>query len=254
VTDTPSIRHILNADIAKWVQRRIKTGLTGRALGCAVNAQNFLIRAEKIARISPEVSYFCATHATEEAVASFVSACKVAGYAEAKQINLRDHKHKATVSAFAQFVSGHAQDIALSVAHEPGADTLVVRVGEGDAAAYYPLGLHLFTFNEDRHSDTHANALAGFSALFPDAQAMFAHITKRSEFRNQALYASERGAPAMTTKVLGLQLHDHALLTLGLLWAAIEVGQGDHREPFVLQVLGAINEVTTGFARRAPGV
>ncbi|RVM19648.1 hypothetical protein [Sinorhizobium meliloti] len=80
---TPSIRQILGSDIARWIQRNAKDKLSHRAQACAVNAVNFLVRAENIAEISTNVSYFCATHATEEAVASFISASKASRYTEA---------------------------------------------------------------------------------------------------------------------------------------------------------------------------
>ncbi|QJX09980.1 hypothetical protein [Rhizobium brockwellii] len=250
---TPSIRPILEHKIAHWLQRRAAADLKGRALACAVNARNFLARAEMIAKDSTIVSYFCATHATEEAVAAFVSACKSAGYPEAKAINLRDHKEKATVSAFAQFISGHLHDAGLSVEHEPEEDVLVARVRSGDAVQYYPFGLHLFTFNEDRQSETHIDAFEGFSALFGSPEDMRRHIATRSTFRDKALYASRGGAPAMSEDILVLQLQDHAFLTLGLIWAAIDVVNHRQREPFVIQVLGAINEVNAGFKSKPPG-
>lgn len=253
MSTTPSIRPILEHETAHWLQRRAAADLKGRALACAVNARNFLVRAEKTAKDSTIVSYFCATHATEEAVAAFVSACKSAGYPEAKAINLHDHKDKATVSAFAQFITGHLHDAGLSIAHEPGEDVLVARVRNGDAVQHYPLGLHLFTFNKDIQSETHFDAFEGFSALFGSPEDMRRHIVTRSTFRDKALYASSGGAPAMPEDILGLQLQDHAFLTLGLIWAAIDVINHRQREPFVIQVLGAINEVNAGFKSKPPG-
>ncbi|MCQ1774495.1 hypothetical protein NOI24_24625 [Neorhizobium galegae] len=249
----PSIRPILEHEIAHWLQRRAAADLKGRALACAVNARNFLVRAEKIAKDSTIVSYFCATHATEEAVAAFVSACKSSGYPEATAINLHDHKEKATVSAFAQFISGHLHDAGLSVAHESAEDALVARLHNGDAVRYYPLGLHLFTFNEDSQNETHIDAFEGFSALFGSPEDMRRQIVNRSTFRDKALYASKGGAPAMSEDILALQLQDHAFLTLGLIWAAIDVVNHRQREPFVIQVLCAINEVNAGFKSKPPG-
>ena len=250
---TPSIRPILEHEIAHWLQRRAAADLKGRALACSINARNFLVRAEKIAKDSTIVSYFCATHATEEAVAAFVSACKSAGYPEAKAINLHDHKNKASVSAFAQFISGHLHDTGLSIAHRPDDDVLVARIPDGDEIQYFPLGLHLFTFNEDRQSETHKNAFEGFSSLFGSPEDMRRHIVTRSTFRDRALYASKGGAPAMSIDVLARQLQDHTFLTLGLIWAAIDVVSHREREPFVIQVLGAINEVNAGFRPKPSG-
>lgn len=180
-------------------------------------------------------------------MAAFVSACKSTGYPEAKAINLHDHKAKATVSASAQFISGHAHDVGLSIAHEPKEDALVARVRDGQTVHYYPLSLHLFTFNEERQSDTHVQAIEGFSAIFGSPEDMRRHIVARSAFRDRALYASKSGAAAMSESALALQLQDHAFLMLGLIWAAIDVVNHKQREPFVIQILGAINEVNAGF-------
>ncbi|MDX0855178.1 hypothetical protein GOL78_12430 [Sinorhizobium medicae] len=244
---TPSIRQILGSDIARWIQRNAKDKLSHRAQACAANAVNFLVRAENIAEISTNVSYFCATHATEEAVASFISASKASRYTEAKAVNLHDHKHKATVSAFAQFISAHAQDVGLRIALEPNDDVLLARVIGESGLGIYPLGMHLFSFNEDRQSGAHVDAFEGFASLFDNPTKMYAHIEERSSFRDRALYATDQGINQISEKSLSLLLRDHAFLTLGLIWAAIDVGQQDQREPFVVQVIGAINEVTRGF-------
>jgi len=241
------IRQILGSDIARWIQRTAEVRLTKRAQACAVNAINYLVRAEKTAEISTNVSFFCATHATEEAVASFVSACKAAGYDDAKEINLHDHKHKAAVSTFAELISRHAHEVGIRIAHKPDDNILVASVPTDAGVKYGPLGMYLFSFNEDPENLSPANAFHSFSNLFENPAEMHSHIRERSGFRDHALYATDEGVNQISEKSHALLLQDHAFLTLGLVWAAIDVGQHERREPFLLQVLGAINQVTTGF-------
>ena len=248
---TGPIRQILGSDITRWIQKTANDRLTKRARACAVNAINYLVRAEKIAPISTNVSFFCATHATEEAVASFVSACKAAGYDDAKEINLHDHKHKAAVSTFAQLISGHTHEVGLHIAHKPDDNILVARLPTDTGVQYGPLGMYLFSFNEDPENLSHANAFQSLSSLFNDTAAMHSHIRERSGFRDHALYATDEGVNQLSEESLALLLQDHAYLTLGLVWAAIDVGQHERREPFLLQVLGAINQVTSGFKSKA---
>lgn len=248
---TAPIRHILGSDIARWIQKTAKDKLTKRAQACAVNAINYLVRAERIAAISTNVSFFCATHATEEAVASFVSACKAAGYDDAKEINLHDHKHKAAVSTFAQLISRHAHEVGLHIAYKPDDNILVARVPTDAGVQYGPLGMYLFSFNEDPENLSHANAFQSLLGLFNDAAEMHSHIRERSGFRDHALYATDEGVNQLSEESLALLLQDHALLTLGLVWAAIDVGRHERREPFLLQVLSAINQVTSGFKSKA---
>lgn len=248
---TDPIRQILGSDIARWIQKAARDRLTKRARACAVNAINYLVRAEKIAAISTNVSFFCATHATEEAVASFVSACKAAGYDDAKDINLHDHKHKAAVSTFAQLISRHAHEVGLHIAHKPADNILVARVPTDAGVQYGPLGMYLFSFNEDPENLYHANAFQSLSSIFNDTREMHSHIRERSGFRDHALYATDEGVNQLSEESLALLLQDHAFLTLGLVWAAIDVGQHERREPFLLQVLGAINQVISGFKGKA---
>jgi hypothetical protein len=245
------IRQILGSDIARWIQKTAEERLTKRAQACAINAINYLVRAEKIAEISTNVSFFCATHATEEAVASFVSACKAAGYDDAKQINLHDHKHKAAVSTFAQLISGHAHEVELHIAHTPDQNILVARVPTDAGVQYGPLGMYLFSFNDDPENLSDTNAFLSLSNLFDNPEQMHSHIRERSGFRDHALYATDEGVNQLAERSLALLLQDHAFLTLGLVWAAIDVGQHERREPFLLQVLGAINRVTSGFKSKA---
>jgi len=105
------IKSLLDHPVAEWVGRMAIERLSGKARACAVNARNHLVRAQMIVGISTTVSYFCATHATEEAVAAFIASAKNHGYRKlAGNVNVHDHAQKAVVSAYAQLVSGLAED------------------------------------------------------------------------------------------------------------------------------------------------
>lgn len=146
------VKALIDHPVAEWVYRRANEQLSGRALSCAVNARNHLVRAQKIAdaEISNTIAYFCATHATEEAVAAFIASAKKHGYRKlAGKVNIHDHAQKAVVSTYAQIISGHAEELKLAVAHNPVADDVLARVRVGDSEAVYPLRLRLFSFNED---------------------------------------------------------------------------------------------------------
>lgn len=67
---------LLNDPISIWIHKKFEAKLTGRTLSCAINFWSYLIRAQKIA---PTLAFFCATHATEEAVAAFVLSAKING-------------------------------------------------------------------------------------------------------------------------------------------------------------------------------
>ncbi|MGI2036301.1 hypothetical protein ACRQ1B_28400 [Rhizobium panacihumi] len=230
--------------IADWISRKVYDRLSGRALACAVNARNHLVRAQKIADISETISFFCATHATEGAVACFVAAAKASRYPDlAKKINVRDHAQKIVLASYVQIIADQFDGAGLSVGHDPGDDTLLARVRKDEGDKIYPLGLHLFSFNEDCEDPSHAAAHEAFMSRFPNPIEMVGYIYGRASDRDNALYAKDGGAPALSRERLDVGLKEHTLLTLGLIWAAIDVTYHEEPEPFVVQVLGAVEEV-----------
>jgi len=240
------VKSLIDHPVADWVYRQASEQLSGRALSCAVNARNHLVRAQKIADadISNTIAYFCAAHATEEAVAAFIASAKRHGYRKlAGKVNIHDHAQKAVVSAYAQIISGHAEELKLVVTYNPAEDEAVARVRIGDNDTVYPLGLRLFSFNEDEEDPSSAAAFEAFARWFPNATAMVERVHERASFRDKALYAEDEGGPALSREQLDAGLREHTLLTLGLIWAAMDVTSHQEQEPFVVQVLGAISTV-----------
>ncbi|TPN33196.1 hypothetical protein [Mesorhizobium sp. B1-1-6] len=240
------VKALIDHPVADWVYRRANEQLSGRALSCAVNARNHLVRAQKIAdaEISSTIAYFCATHATEEAVAAFIASAKMHGYRKlAGKVNIHDHAQKAVVSAYAQIISGHAEELKLVVAHNPAADDVLARIRIGGEETVYPLRLRLFSFNEDGEDPSSEAAFDAFRSWFPDRAAMVERVRERASFRDKALYAGDDGGPALSRQQLDDGLREHTLLTLGLIWAAMDVTSHKEPEPFVVQVLGAISTV-----------
>jgi hypothetical protein len=240
------VKALIDHPVADWVYRRAHERLSGRALSCAVNARNHLVRAQRIAdaEISNTIAYFCATHATEEAVATFIASAKAHGYRKlAGKVNIRDHAQKAVVAAYVQIIAGHLEDLKVAVAHNPANDSVMTRVKIGGKDTYFPLELRLFSFNEngqDRSSDA---AVEAFSGWFQSPETMVARVHERASFRDKALYAGDTGGPSLTRQQLDDGLREHTFLTLGLIWAAMDVASHTEEEPFVVQVLGAIATV-----------
>lgn len=240
------VKAIIDHPVAEWVYRRSRKRLSGRALSCAVNAQNHLVRAQRIADhgISNTIAYFCATHATEEAVAAFIASAKEYGYRKlAGKVNIRDHAQKAVVATYVQIIAGYVQDMKLTVSHHAETDDVMATVRIGDADAVYPLSLRLFSFNENGEDSSSEAAFKAFTGLFPSTEEMVERVHKRANFRDQALYAGDEGGPALTRKQLNEGLREHTFLTLGLIWAAMDVASHTEQEPFVVQTLGAVASV-----------
>lgn len=232
--------------VSDWVYRRANERLEGRALACAVNARNHLVRAQRIADegISNTIAYFCATHATEEAVASFIASAKSYGYRKLTgKVNIHDHAQKAVVAAYVQIIAGHAEEMKLAVAHHPAKDEVMTRVKIDGRDSYFPLCLRLFSFNENREDTSSVVAFQAFSGWFPSLEAMVDRVHERASFRDKALYAGDEGGPALSSDQLDAGLREHTFLTLGLIWAAMDVTYHTEKEPFVVQVLGAVASV-----------
>ena len=240
------VKALIDHPVADWVYRRANEQLSGRALSCAVSARNHLVRAQRISDegISRTIAYFCATHATEEAVACVIASAKKHGYKSlAGKVNIRDHAQKAVVASYVQVIADHAEELGFSMALNPNDDHVLIKVKAGEKEAIYPLGLRLLSFNEDDHNPSSDAAHAAFLARFPNVEEMVGYVHKRAGFRDGVLYASDGGAPDLSQEHLNIGLREHTLLTLSMIWAAMDITSHKEPEPFVVQILGAISAV-----------
>lgn len=78
---------------------------------------------------------------------------------------------------------------------------------------------------------------------FPNPVEMVGYVYERASDRDNALYAKDGGAPALSHERLDVGLKEHTFLTLGLIRAAIDVTYHEEPEAFIVQVLGAVEEV-----------
>lgn len=236
---------ILGSQITRKIYDEVGKRLTGRAQACANNAIRFLVHADKTAEVSETVSYFCVTHALEEAVACVISAAKKYGYHEAKKLNPKDHGHKATLAQFAQIVAVRSTDVKLLISVSDKEPRLLFRAtakGSEDTVQGI-LSLAILRFNKDMGDPDGTAAFSSFTDFFGDETSMVKHINKRANFRNDALYAQNGGAPSMTMDNLHVQLKENTLLAIGLIWAAVDMSYHEKRQPEVLQLLDAIMRV-----------
>lgn len=238
------IEQLTNSAAGRWIHDSVKARLTGRPLYCGINAWNYLIRAEVVRHV-PTVSYFCASHATEEAVAAFIWSSRAHGYKDLSNgISPRDHKHKAVVSEFASMIADEAGRAGISFAHHPEKDDLFARVKIDGKFQFRHLNLGLISYNKDEGNADPDAAEGAFMSNYPGDFEMVRALERKADFRNQALYAGKKGAPSMTPEALESQLRYHGVITLGLLWAAADMARHEgHRVPFVVQSLGAMDRI-----------
>ena len=121
------IDQIMQGEPGAWIASQVNE-LPERGKFRAANALRSLQWANGIFDAGmPIPACFCALHATEEAVASFISCAKECGYDEAKNINIKDHEAKATVSLMAQKVSDILFPYQVAIAVNPNTQTLAAR-------------------------------------------------------------------------------------------------------------------------------
>jgi hypothetical protein len=175
-------------------------------------------------------AYF-ALHATEEAVAAFVSTAKAYGYGNDAKINLKDHKAKATVSLIAQKVSNLLADYDVGLAHDPKSDNL----REASTSLFH------FTHGED--GDRKADFLDEVISSFGDIRALKQAVIDGQAARNTILYATSTGLPTGFVDPEA-SLRRECQLTLGLIWAAIDVSRNQGGQiAFIVQALRTANLV-----------
>jgi hypothetical protein len=236
------IDEIMQRESAVWINGQINK-LPDRGKFRASSALRSLHWANGIFDAGmPIPACFCALHATEEAVAAFISCAKECGYDEAKKINIKDHAAKATVSLLAQNISGILLHYKVAVALNTKSQTLAARYIVDGETHYNEASTKLFHFRDDGE-----NMLPDFYEvlvnMFGDVAELKKAVKIGQEVRNSIFYASSKGYPT------GFDNPSEALarecqLTLGLIWGAIDLTRNAGQKiPFIEQALQTANIV-----------
>ncbi|ATF16949.1 hypothetical protein [Phaeobacter gallaeciensis] len=217
------LNNFFEAEAASWVVDKIGV-LEGRAKFCAYNALRYLKWADETFSVSPIVSNFNGLHATEEAVACFISSgIRFGSKANASKIRLREHKTKALVSILAQrflrSIDGHRVQFAVS----PNHDSLIfdLPIVEGGWRGEFHLSqLRLMDDEVEPRSDWQKLGEG------PHLDDIFDEMARISKARNALLYADDDGVPTGFIAPEEALIRD-AKLTFGLVWAAVDL----HMDP-----------------------
>lgn len=236
----------LDHQTTKWIEKKIPE-LQKSSKFRAHNSIRFLIWADKIFETSPIVAAFCAMHATEEAVACFIEAAKKHGFKEhAKSINLHDHKSKALVSILTQRLSITAEQMNLGFALHIDRDCLACRFPVSEGYEYRDLHLSLFEFPGSQAIEETPHLNLGEMPTTIDIQA---EIEKLAAARNGLLYATSNGFPTGWINP-DISLFRDAKLSLGLIWASIDVSQKSKENAPILDYL--LSQMASYEVGRAP--
>lgn len=236
------IDKIMKNDSAMWINQQIEK-LPDRAKFRASNAVRSLQWANAIYESDlPIPACYCALHATEEAVAAFISCAKECGYGDNAKINIKDHAAKATVSLLAQKVSTILESYSVAVAYDPRSDTLAARYTLGGEAYYNEVSTKLFHFI-DNEKNVRKYFHDELIKMFDDVGELEIAVSKGQEARNAIFYATSSSYPAGFDEPEA-SLGRECQITLGLIWAAIDIRSHEGELiPFIDQALRTANIV-----------
>ncbi|WP_417597366.1 hypothetical protein [Pararhodobacter oceanensis] len=230
------ITPIMQLEAASWIENQI-VELPDRAKYRAYSAVRSLKWANDIYKADmPIPACFCALHATEEAVAAFISCAKVRGYADAKCINITDHAEKATVSLLAQKVSNILQPYKIALALDPNQDVLVSRHIVDGKVYYNEASATLFHFLDDK-GDMSPDFYEELVETFGNVDELISAVRLGQKARNEIFYATSTGYPTGFDTPEELLIRE-CQLSLGLIWGAVDINRnGDQLIPFFSQAL-----------------
>lgn len=237
------IDQIMQLEVAKWINQKV-SDLPDSAKFRAASAIRSLEWASRNhhAGMPIPAAYF-ALHATEEAVAAFVSCAKAFGYGEDAKINLRDHRQKAIVSLLAQKISNFLARFQPAIAVDSQSDKLIVRFEADGSSKYAEASATLFTFTHGADGEPKTDFLDDVIAVLGDHRDLKQAVSDGQEGRNKILYASDDGMPTGfldPNEALRRECH----LTLGLIWGAIDIAKNQGVQiPLIAQALRTANRV-----------
>lgn len=220
------LKTFFEAEAASWIGDKIDV-LEGRAKFCAFNALRYLRWADETFSVSPLVANFNGLHATEEAVASFISAGVQFGTrVNASKIKLREHKTKALVSILAQRFLGSIDGRRVRFAVSPNHKNLIFELPISE-----PVWRGEFHLSHLKLLDDEEDAKGNWQRLgaSPPLDDIFDEMQKVSKARNALLYASEGGVPTGFVEPEEALIRD-AKLTFGLVWAAVDLHMDPERD------------------------
>lgn len=244
------INDIMQLETAAWINNQINE-LPDRAKFRASSALRSLQWANGTYEAGmPIPACFCALHATEEAVAAFISCAKVYGYADAKMINIKDHAAKATVSLLAQKVSEILLQYQMAVALNPKTDALVARYVVDGQTHYNEASTKLLHFLDDQEK-VRPDFYDELVNMFDDVDELKEAVKKGQEVRNTIFYATSKDYPT------GFDKPEEALareckISLGLIWAALDIQKNEGELiPFIKQALQTASIVIPGLKNKS---
>ena len=239
-----TIDNVMSHEAAIWINQRVEE-LPNRAKHRASNSIRSLNWANHIyASGLPIPAYYCALHATEEAVAAFISCAKECGYEDASSINIRDHQAKATVSLMVEKITQILQPYSPAIALKSDVDSLAVRFTK-DGEYRYDIASTKTIFFVDENSNPATGFYDHLLSMFDNTEDLKRFVKLGQEARNKLFYADKTGYPKEPDDP-ELSMMRECHISLGLIWASIDIYRHkDEKIPLIVQALHTAKQVIT---------
>lgn len=214
------IDNIMANDIALWIQKRIHD-LPEKARYRAFSAIQALDWANRIYSINlPIPASYSALHAVEEAVSAFVCCTQSYEYKHSN-IDIKDHRQKATISFLCTFIVNSLIEYELGIAHMQEKDILALKIAVNGQPEYSQASLKRFTYG-DNHKTPYDDFKLDLIEKFGDIGSIQQKIKDYKNHRNNILYSTDTGIPTgfLDAKSEIIKL---TKTTLGIIWACVDV-------------------------------
>lgn len=233
---------ILSHEVSQWIIQKISE-LPNTAKFRAFNSIRSLHWANKIYEAGlPIPACYCALHATEEAVAAFVSCAKYCKYGDDAKINIKGHDEKIMVSLLVEKIVEFIQDYKPAIAFDKNTDAIISKLTVDGQPQYNPASTKLIAVFDDSNN-LETDFYEKFINTFGGINDLVEAISKGQNLRNDLFCASDKGYPKGFVKPEQL-LKRECQATLSLIWAALDIYKNkDEQIPFIVQALKTANLV-----------
>lgn len=224
--------------------------LEGRQKHCARSAYRHLRRAARIYDIAPEMAVFGVITAEEEAATAIMYALKEKKYAGSEHLDPWNHRHKAVIAPFLEFTASFFGEIGVStprvsISRDEKKPTITIQIdmneilGRSSEEPLFgePTPPLNFAMQDQDGPLNLAKKFAEFSRQ-KNKTDVFEFVKAQANFRNELLYASDRGIARTEVREDFFQLKTNWITVLFVILLLIE--QSDECQLFVAQCLDAL--------------
>lgn len=211
---------MMQNDIAKWIQKRIHD-LPETVRYRAFSAIRALDWSNRIFDIGLDIpASYNALHAVEEAVSAFVCCAKEYEY-ENSNIDIKNHREKATISFLCTFIVNSLIEYELGIAHMKEKDIIALKIVVNGEKEFSQASLKRFTYGDD-HKTPYDDYKDDLIKKFGSIQTIKERIDEYKTARNKIFYATDKGL-APSFKNPKDEIIKLTKTTLGIIWACIDI-------------------------------